>query len=617
MPFKPPQTPVPKKDIQPALTLCPAPKLDWSRGQTPASENFGDIYFSVDGGLAETEAVYLKACGLPERWDEAEFKRRPFIIGELGFGTGLNFLAAWRLWQQKPRNGQRLHFVSVEKYPLPVKALTRALSVWPQLAPLAARLIENWPGRVRGTHVLHLSNSVTLTLIHDEALAGLNRLDMKADGWFLDGFSPARNPDMWHPQLMKRVGELSAPGARIGTFTAAGAVRSALAEAGFDVCKTEGFGRKRHRLEAVMPARPQSGKLPAGPARRAPHEFRPLIVGAGIAGLCLAQAFARRGIPAAVIDPDDGTAASGNAAAIIKPRLDRQDSSLARFALCAYLYALHFYRAQGAVLQIGADHAPQTPEQVRRYAALGLTPPLPASHMVWDSKKDIMEFPLAQVISPTIVRDSLKKAALGAGTKFLSGRAAGVSGGEDMGVILDGSGEVIAGTPLLFTIGAGARALEMFAPLDLRYSRGQISWAKHDPNAPKRTLTYGGYAVPLTLPAPADHLLLLGATHARLGGQDPYAPRPEDDAANFAAYEAATGRRPVPARRAARASVRVNSKTTWPMAARLSGNVYALTGLGSRGFVFAPLLSEMMAAELLGEPCVWPRQLKQDLRAAR
>lgn len=631
MPSQPPQIPAQKKGVQPALTLCPAPKLDWSRGQTPASENFGDIYFSVDGGLEETQAVYLKACGLPERWDAPEFKDRPFVIGELGFGTGLNFLAAWQLWQEKPRGTQRLHFVSVEKYPLPKEALARALSVWPELAELTARLIEHWPGRVRGTHVLRLSESVTLTLIHDEAMAGLKALSMKADGWFLDGFSPARNPDMWSPQLMARVGELSAAGARIGTFTAAGAVRAALSEAGFEVRKTEGFGRKRHRLEALMPARPQvntdektAAHIGSTERQSIPHS-PPLIIGAGIAGLCLAEAFARRGVKSVVIDADDGTAASGNAAAIIKPRLDRQDSPLARFALSAYLYALRFYNEREAALQTGVDHAPQTPEQIRRYAALGEASPLPAAHMAWDNENSVMKFPQAQVISPKAAREALRSAALGSGAKFCTGRVTSLEGGAKRGAVLAAGGEVITGAPVLFAIGAGARALDMFSALGLRYSRGQISWAKNDQGARRQALTYGGYAVPMQAAlegaACPENLMLLGATHARLGAQDvyqdPYTARPEDDAQNFEAYRAATGERAAPARRAARASVRVNSKTTWPMAARLEDDIYAITGLGSRGFVFAPLLAEMLVASLLGEPCVWPRQLQKDLRAAR
>ena len=596
MQSSPPEKAAQKMGVQPHLTLCPAPVLDWSREGTPASQAFGDIYFSVEGGLEETRAVYLKACGLPERWSEPQFQRRSFIIGELGFGTGLNFLAAWQLWSQTRRAGQRLHFVSIEKFPFSKEALAQALESWPELAGLAAQLLERWPGRVRGAHTLHLPSDVTLTLIHDDAAPALSGLSMKADAWFLDGFSPARNPQMWTPSLLARVGALSSPGARIGTFTAAGAVRSSLAQAGFDVRKTQGFGRKRHRIEAVMPTAAQADKDRG--------VIRPVIVGAGIAGLCLVDAFARRGISAAVIDPNDGTAASANAAAIIKPRLDRQDSPLARFALSAYLYALQFYQGHGAVLSRGVTHAPQSPQQQLRYAALGETAPLPPGHMHWDADLGVMQFPLAQVISPRLIKQGLMP------TSVHVGRAAAGVGALGEGSVSLENGEIITGSPIIIAVGAGARMLSVFDEHGLRYSRGQISWASplQGPllgSPPGYALTYGGYAVPLE----AENLTMLGATHARLDDKDPYLATARDDAHNFEAFRQAAGRSAIAAGRPSRASVRVNSKTTWPYIARLGEQMFAMTGLGSRGFVFAPLMAELLAAKIMGEPWAAPEKL--------
>jgi len=204
------------------LTLCPPAQLDWSRPSTPAASEFGDIYFSTDGGLEETRTVFLKGCGLPENWKGTE----RFVIGELGFGSGLNFLAAWQMWEaEKPANGH-LHFVSIEKFPFDKDQLTRALEAWPELNLYAQQLIKAWPGRVRGFHRLHFGD-VTLTLIHDDIKSVLSEVDMKANAWFLDGFSPAKNPDMWTPAIMARLAELSAPNAKLATFTVAGTVRQA------------------------------------------------------------------------------------------------------------------------------------------------------------------------------------------------------------------------------------------------------------------------------------------------------------------------------------------------------------------------------------------------------
>ena len=582
-------SPAQKKGVQPSLTLCPAPNLDWSRPGTPASDEFGDIYFSVDGGLEETRAVYLQACGLPERWREPEFETQPFVIGELGFGTGLNFLAVWQIWKAHKRAGQRLHFVSVEKYPLSRQDLETALSCWPELQTLARALLAVWPGRVRGTHILHLADGVTLTLCHDDVEAALTGLTLQADAWFLDGFSPAKNPEMWSEDVMAHIGRLSALGARVGTFTAAGFVREGLAKAGFKVSKTQGFGRKRHRIEAVMSENSAEPK---------DADIRPVIIGGGIAGASLASAFKRRGIRAIVIDADDGTAASGNAAAIVKPRLDRQDSPLARFALSAYLYAAREYRRLGAVLSEGVRHAPQTPEQAARFKALAAEPALPPEEMVL--RDGDLVFPRAQVIDPQKARTNLLE-----GTQSLKGRAASVQQNKKTLEVLNEDGEVLAsGTHVVFAAGAGVRDMNCFDPLELRYSRGQISWAKnHDRES---ALTYGGYAIPLG----GD--MLLGATHSRLTGGNPYALSRDEDAYNFESYLNAVGETAMPSSRPSRASVRVNSKTTWPFAADIAPRISVMTGLGSRGFVFAPLMAELFAAEVMGEPHVFPPKLRRN-----
>lgn len=582
-----PHTPPPaqKKGVHPSLTLCPAPDLDWSRAGTPASDSFDDIYFSVHGGLDETRTVYLQACGLPERWAEVMFKARPFVIGELGFGTGLNFLAAWQMWKAHKQEGGRLHFVSVEKFPLSKDELTRALESWPELKAESEALLAVWPGRVRGTHVLHLTDEVTLTLCHDDVEDALAGISMQADAWFLDGFTPAKNPAMWSETVMKRVGQLSAAGARVGTFTAAGFVREGLKGAGFNVRRLEGFGRKRHRIEAFMPSRETADTLP----------FKPIIIGGGIAGASLFEAFARRGVSAVVIDPHDGTAASGNAAAIVKPRLDRQDNPLSRFAICAYLYAARQYQSLGAVLLEGVVDEPQTVEQTARFKALADEPALPAEHMFW--RNEALVFPKAQVIDPKKAREAL----LAAGT-IIEGRAVSYRKNGMATEVLDDEEHVLAsGSHIIFAAGAGVLSLPMFDAFDLRYSRGQISWAKN--RGHERTLTYGGYAIPM------GGEMLLGATHAQLTQANPYIAKDADDAYNFETYQKAAGETAIASGQPSRASVRVNTKTTWPFIAVVDDGVFVLTGLGSRGFVFAPLMTDMLAAEMTGEPVSWPKKL--------
>lgn len=544
------------------LTQCDPPQLDWSRPGTPAATDFGDIYFSTDGGLKETETVFLKACGLPEGWQN----KQRFVIGELGFGSGLNFLATWRLWDAaKPING-RLHFVSIEKFPFDAAQLKQALSAWPELKKYSSQLIAKWPGRVKGFHRLHFGD-VTLTLIHDDISCALDDLDAKIEAWFLDGFSPAKNPDMWSPEIMQKVASLSAPGARLGTFTVAGHVRQGLIDAGFKVEKREGFGRKRHRLEAVFPGEP----IAEG------RTSTPTIIGAGIAGASLVKAFARRGIIPNVIHDSTHKAASHNAAALIKPRLDLQDRPESRFFLSSYLYALTAYKDHS--LAQGVTHIPKSEDETKRFKKLKVQAPLPPDHFDFDANKNLCALNRALVISPKdILDDWLTDVTLAEDTPAPQALK-------------------------IMAAGYGLKTLLKDYDIHLRFSRGQLTWAKTELEKP---LTYGGYAVPL-----GSHVLL-GATHQRLDGSDPFALKDTDDAENIEGFEKFTGLETVKSEQPSRASIRVTTADTLPLLGEIEKNLWLLTGLASRGFVFAPLLAEAIVSKICGDPLpiskkIWTR----------
>lgn len=534
------------------LTQCDPPRLDWSRPGTPAATDFGDIYFSTDGGLEETETVFLKGCGLPEGWQN----RRCFVIGELGFGSGLNFLAAWHLWKKtKPENG-RLHFVSIEKFPFDAAQLKQALAAWPELSDYSSHLIQQWPGRVKGFHRLHFGD-VTLTLIHDDIVNALDALDAKIDAWFLDGFSPAKNPDMWSEKIMCKLANLSAPAAKVGTFTVAGHVREALTKAGFFVEKKEGFGRKRHRLEAVFPGE-------ANPDATIP---KPTIIGAGIAGASLVKAFARRGIIPTVLHDPDHLAASHNAAALIKPRLDLQDRHESRFFLGSYLYALQAYRAH--VITTGIRHIPKSEAEAARFKKITAQAPLPPEHLTFDEDMQQLALNCALVIEPkAILNDWLSTVSLLSKAKAPDGLT-------------------------LWAAGYGVKALMKERDIPLRFSRGQLTWAKGDVEMP---LTYGGYALPL------KGGLLLGATHQRLESSDPFELKAEDDIKNLEGLERHAGIKATISNQPSRASVRVTTIDTLPIVGEIETDLWLFTGLGSRGFVFAPLLAEAIVSKICGDP---------------
>lgn len=208
------------------------------------SEQFNDVYFSAEDGLAETRHVFLNGNDLPKGWEDAE----EFVICETGFGTGLNFLAVWKLFEQTALPGQSLHFISVEKYPLTEAQITEALEIWaadvnvPALADTYNALIKGAGGKIK------MSENVSLELHVGDVNEMMPHLQTPVDCWFLDGFRPATNPEMWSETVFQNMARLSKKGASFATFTAAGAVRRGLESAGFEVRKVPGYGRKREMI---------------------------------------------------------------------------------------------------------------------------------------------------------------------------------------------------------------------------------------------------------------------------------------------------------------------------------------------------------------------------------
>ncbi|MGY9046121.1 MAG: tRNA (5-methylaminomethyl-2-thiouridine)(34)-methyltransferase MnmD, partial [Rhodobacterales bacterium] len=213
--------------------------LSWRDDRVPVSTRFDDHYYSLDDGLAETRHVFLTGNVLPDRFADG------FHIAELGFGTGLNLLAALHLWRSTAQTGT-LHFTTFEAFPLPAADMIRAQATFPELAEIADNLAPFWQN---GTTNFTLPN-LHFTLIPGDARTTLPAWQHRADAWFLDGFSPAKNPELWGPDLMKQVADHTAPGGTAATYSAAGHIRRALGDAGLEVTRIPGYGRKRHMTRA-------------------------------------------------------------------------------------------------------------------------------------------------------------------------------------------------------------------------------------------------------------------------------------------------------------------------------------------------------------------------------
>lgn len=214
--------------------------ISFDENDLPFSHRFEDHYYSRNDGRAECDHVFVQGNRIPERWAGTD----QFVIGELGFGTGLNFLETWSQWCAQRRAGQHLTFVSVEGFPMDAETATKALARWPDLSKLSETLLNHWSDLFR---VVEMDAQTSLHVHHGEASEMLLNFP-QVDAWYLDGFAPAKNPDMWSPELMKLVGEKTKPDGTFASYTAAGWVRRNLEEAGFAVEKRPGFGSKRDMI---------------------------------------------------------------------------------------------------------------------------------------------------------------------------------------------------------------------------------------------------------------------------------------------------------------------------------------------------------------------------------
>lgn len=335
----------------------PPPDLQWGTNGAPKSTQYDDIYFDSQSGIDETHHVFINHNHLIERWREQP--DTSFTIAETGFGTGLNFLCVWNAWLETVNSDATLHFISVEKFPLSKAMLQQSLALWPTLSDLSDELIQQYPEPCRGLHRIALAHGrVQLTLWFGEAQSGFAEINADIDAWFLDGFAPSKNPEMWSDELFREIHRLSHSETTFATFTAAGIVRRGLQAIGFEVQKVKGFGQKREMLTGILKhqdrtfgQRMAKGKpwFSVRPSRiEAPSKV--LVVGSGLAGSHTAHALAERGILVEVWESQDQIAngASGNPQGMIYPKLASSDTPLNRFYLACYQYTYqHLHRCQG------------------------------------------------------------------------------------------------------------------------------------------------------------------------------------------------------------------------------------------------------------------------------
>jgi tRNA 5-methylaminomethyl-2-thiouridine biosynthesis bifunctional protein len=641
--------------------------LTWADG-VPHSRRYNDSYFSTEDGAQESRHVFLGGNQLPERW-----RRRPqFTIVETGFGTGLNFLTTWHAWRADANRPNRLHFLSIEAFPLRRQDLRDALAVWPELTDSADALLRVYPAPLPGVHrLLFEQGSICLDLILkplEEALNILQELpDLDVDSWYLDGFAPARNPGMWTDALYAAMSRLGTPGSQFATFTAAGEVRRGLVEAGFKVEKAAGFGRKREMLRGALatPAPPEAPRQTpwhlsrsdypeagAGQRRRASDgqdAQRVLVLGAGLAGSCIADALARRGRNVAVYDAGEiAGGASGNPQGALYTRISHRPSTLNEFSLLSFSYANRFYRqlfddgrlADGrdgelcGALHMHADWSPEDALYKTVNSVPGLVQYLDSAAATQVSGMPNcpagLFYPGSGWLSPAAVcRALLRRSGIAfrenCGPLTLQRR-------DEQWQLLDAQGSVIdSGSIAVVACGHVSHRVIDARWLRVQSIRGQTSQLPSggDLRALRTVICHEGY-----LPPARDGEHCIGAS---FDIADPDTePRGEDHHANLdqlrralptlsgletVNYQNLGGRvgfrsaspdylpivGPVPdvdAFCSDYSALRQNARQVIPRAGSYQSGLYLSTGHGSRGLTSTPLSSELLAAQIAAEP--WP-----------
>ena len=337
-------------------------QVHFNESGTPVADHFDDVYFSNDSGIDETQHVFVAGNDLAERWQQ--WRNPTFVIAETGFGTGLNFLVAMRAFNEfraaNPDHPlKRLYFITTEKFPLPQQDMQRALEAFPALKDEAQALASLYPMGLEGCHRLHFDNhSTTLDLwigdVHELLPQWHSPVNGLIDAWFLDGFAPSKNPDMWTDALFSQMARLSKTGTTFGTFTAAGIVKRGLAGVGFTIKKRNGFGRKRDMLTGVFDQDHENVqhklRLPAGPYYRYVNgsldkTSKVAVVGSGLAAATACLALVKRGICTTLYFDGDTLAsgASGNPQGGFYPQLHSEASIASRIQAHSFLYARQAY----------------------------------------------------------------------------------------------------------------------------------------------------------------------------------------------------------------------------------------------------------------------------------
>ena len=634
------------KPLNSVSPIEPAPLAIDAAG-VPYSTRYGDIYHSADSGPGQARHVFLGGNHLPGRWNGLH----DFTILETGFGLGLNFLATWQAWRDDPDRSARLNYVSVEKHPFTTESLSSLHGRYGEFAPLSAELREQWPVLVAGIHRISLADGrVLLTLAFGDANEILPKLAVQPDAIYLDGFSPASNPGMWTPTLIKAIARKARTGTTLATYTSAAAVRRALESEGFLCDKRPGFGHKREMIVArFAPRWRRQGSAYAGAPAGDKHA---LVVGAGLAGAAICERLASRGWRLTLIEasPAPAMGASGLSAGIFHPHVSPDDCVLSRLSRNAYLLGMSRWTSlekSGHRIEWSRCGVLQLPHRISEEEAMvrtlaSLAYPVGYARTVDAAEAGVMA--KCRVASggwwfegagwlraSSLVRAELDKAERQLTMQFGNPVRRLERRGNDWHALAQ-DGSLIAKAPVAILANAADMQYLVDVGTPLRRIRGQVSLVpQRGGHVPSIVVTGMGYVIP-----PREGMMLTGSTYEP--ENQPLLPPDDANSANLVRLQHLLPDFECPSSPDAlcgESACRAVARDRMPLVGRvpdleaaqnnritLTGaqladmphlpDLYCATGFGSRGIIWSAMAGELLASLLEHEPL----PMESDLAAA-
>ena len=616
-------------------------QLNWSDQSEPYSIQFDDIYFNTNQGVEESQYVFFEGNKLKERWDK--FPYQQFCIVETGFGSGLNFFnTCYNFLAFKQNNPdavlQQLHFISFEKYPLKNLDLQKTLKKFPQFESLTKQLLCQYPLPVVGCHRLSFDNgNILLDLWFGDINEQINNLSIQtnqiADAWYLDGFNPSSNEDMWQTSLFDKMIEHSKPEATLSTFTSAGFVRRGLIASGFVISKRKGYGKKREMLIGSL-SKTINEKIQRN--KNSSAQTKDIaIIGGGIASLCSALSLAKRGKKVTIYCKDEklGAGASGNLQGALYPLLNQQHDALGQLFTNAYLFALNFYQSINhqhpfshqfnGLIQLVYDQssnkklkkiiAANQPHELVHWIDMNSTNSLAGVNI----NQPALYYPSGGWLSPRELIESLQKClhAFKNVTIHCDQHIEKIDLQKNEWCLKTNK-KIFKHQTVIIAAGFDTLKFEQCRAVPLSAARGQVSHIESTPKLSKlkRTLCHEGYITP-TL----NGKHCMGATFKRHDQNIDYKESEQLD--NHQKLQKCIPNQDwidsIQTTDQAHIAIRCTTRDHFPYLGKLTNydllkqeyksgessiqesalpNIYLITGLGSRGLCTAPLLSEILAS---------------------